>query len=54
MEQLFNGVIDRVRSTLGVETIKAIFGAKRRSFRHKRKIKPARVWRSWSRDLSMS
>jgi len=40
MEQLFNGVIDRVRSTLDVETIKTIFGAKRRPFRHKGKNKP--------------
>jgi len=33
MEQLFNGLIDRVRATLDVKTLKTIFGAKRRPFR---------------------
>jgi hypothetical protein len=34
MEQLFNGVIDRVRAPLDVRTLKTIFGTKRRPFRH--------------------
>jgi hypothetical protein len=34
MEQLFNDIIDRVRARLDVKTIKTIFGAKRRPFRH--------------------
>ena len=40
MEELFNGVIDRVRAALDVKTIKTIFGAKRRPFRHKGKKQP--------------
>jgi hypothetical protein len=35
MEQLFNGLIDRVRAKLDVHTLKTIFGAKRRPFRPK-------------------
>jgi hypothetical protein len=34
MEQLFNGIIDRIRAKLDVKTLKTIFGAKRRPFRH--------------------
>jgi hypothetical protein len=34
MEQLFNDIVDRVRARLDVKTIKTIFGAKRRPFRH--------------------
>jgi len=34
MEQLFNAIIDRVRAGLDVKTLKTIFGAKRRPFRH--------------------
>jgi hypothetical protein len=37
MEQLFNGLIDRVRAGLEVKTLKTIFGAKRRPFRLKGK-----------------
>jgi len=39
MEQLFDGVIDRVRAALDVKTLKTIFGTKRRPFRHKGKGK---------------
>ena len=39
MEQLFNGVIDRVRAPLDVKTLKTIFGARRRPFRHQGKGK---------------
>lgn len=39
MEQLFDGVIDRVRAALDVKTLKTIFGTKRRPFRHKSKGK---------------
>jgi len=41
MEELFNGVIDRVRAALDVKTLKTIFGTKRRPFRHKGKGKKA-------------
>ena len=34
MEQLFNNIIDRVRAGLDIKTLKTIFGAKRRPFRH--------------------
>lgn len=35
MEQLFESLIDRLRSTLDLKRIKTIFGAKRRPFRHR-------------------
>jgi hypothetical protein len=41
MEDLFNGVIDRIRAALDVKTLKTIFGSKRRPFRHKAKGKKA-------------
>lgn len=34
MEQLFNGIIDRVRAGLDLNTLKTIFGVKHRPFRH--------------------
>jgi len=34
MEQLFNGLIDRVRAGLDLNPLKTIFGVKRRPFRH--------------------
>jgi hypothetical protein len=40
MEQLFNDIIDRVRARLDVKTIKTIFGAKRRPFRHQGHKRP--------------
>jgi len=40
MEQLFNGIIDRVRAKLDVQTLKTIFGTKRRPFRHKKNKAP--------------
>src|SRR3990172_3454753 len=35
MEQVFQGVIDRTRAPLDVKTLKTIFGAKHRPFRHR-------------------
>jgi hypothetical protein len=35
MEQLFNGLIDRIRASLDIRSLKTIFGAKRRPFRQK-------------------
>jgi hypothetical protein len=34
VEQVFQGTIDRTRNLLNVQTLKTIFGAKRRPFRH--------------------
>jgi len=39
MEQLYDGVIDRVRAKLDVDTLKTIFGTRRRPFRHRGKGK---------------
>jgi hypothetical protein len=40
MEQSFNGIIDRIRAKLDVKTLKTIFGAKRRPFRHQKNKAP--------------
>lgn len=40
MEQLFNGIIDRVRTKLDVKSLKTIFGAKRRPLRQKGRKAP--------------
>ena len=40
MEQLVQGIIDRVRAKLDVPTLKTIFGSKRRPFRHKKNKAP--------------
>jgi hypothetical protein len=40
MEELFNGVIDHIRTVLDVQTLKTIFGTKRRPFRQRGTGKP--------------